>query len=59
MIKQCGSCKFWDKEGGMIMLGLELNPCSYDLYPACFSARDKEAMRYYDGQDCPVYKENS
>ena len=62
MKKQCGNCWFWlidlDKS---IHTDSEIGDCEYPLpeLPESIILDDQESMFDTDGENCPVYKENS
>jgi hypothetical protein len=61
MIKQCGSCEFWDRENASYPVFGRLHtiaPCK-NYWNSQAYHEGKDIIAENDGQNCPTYKEKS
>ena len=58
IIKQCGTCEFWDRENAEQIKDIKVANCLYEIpdLPNSLIRMNKTQMADCQGQDCAVYK---
>ena len=57
MTKQCGTCKWWDKDNSGHYADDPFEPLEADCkYKTPFWVREEKHVADFQGQDCPVYE---
>lgn len=56
MIKQCGTCRWWDRDNKELLLVNYLAPCLAP-FPESVLSHDKSEVQDTEGRYCNVYEE--